>query len=192
MSTYSVYIHTNKVNGKRYIGVTEKDPKERWANGKGYKNNPYFTAAIKKYGWENFDHFILEVGSRELMFQLEQQYIAYYKTTDKRYGYNISTGGDRGHNLGKNSGSKEYKKYYVDRWHNEHKEELRIKRKDYFKEYYSKNEERLKEYREEHREEKNLYAKRYRETHKEQIRECKKRWYAHQKMKDTQPITPLW
>ena len=192
MIKYSVYIHTNKVNGKRYIGVTEKKPEERWANGKGYKNNPYFTAAIQKYGWDNFDHFILEVDSRELMFQLEQQYIAYYKTTDERFGYNISSGGDKGHYLGKNSGSKEYKKYYVDRWNREHKEELRIKRKDYFKEYYSKNEERLKEYREKHREEKNLYAKRYRETHKEQIRECKKRCYDRKKMKDTQPITPLW
>ena len=192
MSIYSVYIHTNKVNGKRYIGVTEKDPKERWANGNGYRNNPYFNAAIKKYGWDNFEHFILEVGSEELMYQLEQQYIAYYKTTDRRYGYNISPGGDKGHNLGKNSGSKEYRKYYVDKWYKEHREEQKIK----FKQYKESHKEQVKEGKSRwykgHCEEVKLKSKQYRESHKEQIKEYKKRYYEHQKMNKDTPITPLW
>lgn len=216
MRKYSVYIHTNKVNGKRYIGVTEKKPEERWVNGRGYKNNPYFTAAIKKYGWENFDHFILEVDSRELMFQLEQQYIAYYKTTDKRYGYNISSGGDSGHYLGKNSGSKEYRKYYVDKWKKEHKEEYLEYRRNYDKDYYQKNREKVserkriekKKWYDENKEDINKRRKEYRDSNKDIIREQKRRYYEKYKekikarvksnyykskeSKDIQPITPLW
>ena len=51
---YVVYKHTAP-NGKVYIGITCRDPEERWANGKGY-NGQYFGRAVKKYGWENFSH----------------------------------------------------------------------------------------------------------------------------------------
>ena len=106
MRKYSVYIHTNKINGKRYIGVTTMIPEKRWANGEGYKNQ-FFYRAIQKYGWDNFDHFILEVDSQELMYKLEQQYIDYYQTTNPDKGYNVSLGGDMGRYQGKNSGTKE-------------------------------------------------------------------------------------
>jgi len=42
-----VYIHTNKTNGKVYIGITGRNPLERWNNGKGYKLNPYFGKLLK-------------------------------------------------------------------------------------------------------------------------------------------------
>ena len=49
---YCVYVHTNKFNGKKYVGITSMNPKDRWKNGNGYSNNSYFTNAIRKYGWE--------------------------------------------------------------------------------------------------------------------------------------------
>ena len=38
MGEYKVYAHINKINGKRYIGITSKEPKSRWCHGRGYKS----------------------------------------------------------------------------------------------------------------------------------------------------------
>lgn len=56
---YTVYCHTNKLNNKRYVGITKQEPKVRWQNGYGYRGNEYFFRAIQKYGWDNFEHEIL-------------------------------------------------------------------------------------------------------------------------------------
>ena len=58
---YKVYIHTNKINNKVYIGITKKHVNDRWGrNGVGYKNNAKaFYSAIEKYGWDNFYHEVL-------------------------------------------------------------------------------------------------------------------------------------
>lgn len=90
---YTVYKHTNKINGKIYIGITKQDPKRRWQNGKGYKGT-YFGNAIEKYGWDNFSHSILfeRLDIKEAC-KLEKEYIKYYKSNKKEYGYNIADGG---------------------------------------------------------------------------------------------------
>ena len=54
---YSVYCHTFP-NGKRYIGISS-DCEKRWRNGKGYETQPKMDRAIKKYGWDNFQHIIV-------------------------------------------------------------------------------------------------------------------------------------
>lgn len=94
---YCVYKHTNKINGKVYIGLTGKKPEYRWNNGNGYKHNPYFYSSIQKYGWENFDHEIIKDNLTEEQAQnLEILLIAQYKSTDKEFGYNILHGGNLG------------------------------------------------------------------------------------------------
>lgn len=86
-----VYVHTNKINGKRYVGQTH-DVNERWAcNGIRYKKQ-MFGKAIEKYGWENFSHRYLEVPDEEVN-AVEQILIDYWHTTDPRYGYNLTPGG---------------------------------------------------------------------------------------------------
>lgn len=90
-----VYIHINKINGKRYVGVTkQKSPSKRWLNGKGYSHSPHLNSAIQKYGWQNFDHIVYEVGSLSEMYYLEKYLIRYYQTRDRRFGYNICEGGE--------------------------------------------------------------------------------------------------
>ena len=91
---YVLYEHVNKLNGKRYIGVTNNTTKRWYGKGKHYDGSPAFWAAIQKYGWDNFEHTVLVRGlSLEEASSLEALYIAKYKTTNKRYGYNIAAGG---------------------------------------------------------------------------------------------------
>lgn len=90
-----VYMHTNKVNNKKYIGITGQERYwDRWrSDGSGYKTQ-VFGKAIQKYGWDNFKHEILEVvDSEDEALKQEQYYIETYNSDNPEYGYNISCGG---------------------------------------------------------------------------------------------------
>ena len=99
-----IYYHKNKINGYMYIGQSKCNSDYikygRWgANGQGYKANKYFWHAIKKYGWENFEHGFFEDNiSNELLNEKEKYYIALYHTyrQDPEYksGYNLTPGGE--------------------------------------------------------------------------------------------------
>lgn len=94
---YTVYKHTTP-SGKAYIGITSLPLHRRTYNaGSGYRRNPYFYKAIKKYGWENISHEILFTGlNKEDACKKEIELIALYDTTNPEKGYNISTGGEWG------------------------------------------------------------------------------------------------
>lgn len=103
--TWTIYCHRNKINNKRYIGQTnKKNLNERWRNGKGYapknnenqKNHRKFYNAIQKYGWDNFEHIVLEenIQTLEEANQKEQYWITYYDTFNSDKGYNMTPGGD--------------------------------------------------------------------------------------------------
>lgn len=96
--TYCVYKHTNKFNGKVYIGITCRKPEIRWNNGKGYENNEYFYRAIQKYGWdEGFIHEIIADGlTKDAACKIEIELIAAYDSTNYKNGYNCSAGGECG------------------------------------------------------------------------------------------------
>ena len=91
---YSVYKHTSP-KGKVYIGITSMNPLKRWNNGRGYKHNSYFYSAIQKYGWENIKHEILfDNLTKEEAEQKEIELIAKYKSNQRGYGYNLTSGGE--------------------------------------------------------------------------------------------------
>ena len=92
-----IYLHRNKINNKVYIGQTIyiDDPTIRWGNqGNGYKKQPNFYEDIVKYGWENFEHIILEENLDAVSADIkEKEYIKLYNATDPDQGYNLSPGG---------------------------------------------------------------------------------------------------
>lgn len=91
---YSVYKLTAP-NGKVYIGITSRDPKIRWNSGNGYKYNKHFYDAIQKYGWKNIKKDVLYSGlSQEDAYRLEIELISKYKSNDREFGYNKSSGGE--------------------------------------------------------------------------------------------------
>lgn len=98
---YCVYMHINRLNNKKYIGITSQVPEVRWNNGYGYKGQTVFYNAINKYGWDMFDHKILFTNlSEEEAKNKEIEMIDKYKTNvykhGYRYGYNMTDGGDSG------------------------------------------------------------------------------------------------
>ena len=92
---YYVYCHTNKINNKKYIGITVQNPERRWrSKGQGYRGQAFYNA-IKKYGWDAFIHEIIASELTEIEAKLlEQQLIAKFKTANSKYGYNTTIGGE--------------------------------------------------------------------------------------------------
>ena len=93
-NNYKVYIHIFP-NNKVYIGITRNRTDIRWANGKGYKKQEVMSNAINKYGWKNIEHKVLyENLTKEEAEQKEIELISYYKSNQRKYGYNIQNGGN--------------------------------------------------------------------------------------------------
>lgn len=91
---YYVYKHTFP-NRKIYIGITSMNPFDRWANGKGYRNQKRIFNAIVKCGWDNIKHEIICEGlSKEEAEVKEIELIAKYKSNQREFGYNIDNGGN--------------------------------------------------------------------------------------------------
>ena len=98
---FSVYMHTNTINGKKYVGITSKEPTRRWkGNGSGYRNNEHFWNAIQKYGWDNFEHDVIYQGlNLDEASCIEKELIAKYNTNNPNFGYNLTSGGEYGQEL---------------------------------------------------------------------------------------------
>lgn len=91
---YSIYVHINKANNKAYVGQTKQKPERRWrTNGKGYIDSPLFYKPIQKYGWDNFEHIILEeCPNANSANEREIYWIQYFNSFDN--GYNLTPGGN--------------------------------------------------------------------------------------------------
>lgn len=98
---FSLYMHINKINGKKYVGITKQNPKYRFrSDGSGYFRNTCFYKAINEFGWNNFNHIIILSGLTEKEAKyLEKQYIDLFDTRDFKNGYNMTDGGDGSFNI---------------------------------------------------------------------------------------------
>jgi len=99
-----VYIATNKINGKCYIGQTIQTLDKRKTSHKSsaYNNSNYvFHSAIRKHGWNNFKwEVIKECGDKSQLDKIEFNCIKEYNTL-KPNGYNMTlyTGGNLGYDF---------------------------------------------------------------------------------------------
>lgn len=88
-SKFCVYILVFP-NKKFYIGKAA-NPKQRWNNGEGYRDNQEMYTDIQKFGWDNIEKKILYRGLTELeAHQKENETIVIYKSYMTEYGYNKS------------------------------------------------------------------------------------------------------
>ena len=172
---YSVYMHTSP-SGKRYIGITKQKPEARWRKGKAYQNNSYFTHAINKYGWENFQHEVLyEVDNLEDAKKLEIELIAKYRSDERNFGYNITKGGDPCNRGLTEEERKLHQRESIKNWEKSHKSWRREWERQYnsTREYkdkknaYNKTDARRKHRRE--------YMKKWREQNPEKWKEIQTR-----------------
>ena len=93
---FVVYKHTTP-NNKVYIGITSNKITRRWQNGYGYRGNKHFYNAILKYGWDNIKHEILFTNlSKQEACNKEVELISKYNSSNPKYGYNHSCGGECG------------------------------------------------------------------------------------------------
>lgn len=90
-----IYITTNLINGKRYIGQKKYDKEGTWKNYLG--SGTYLKRAIEKYGKDNFSKEIVEeCESKEKLDEREIYWISFYNAVDSDNFYNIASGGDGG------------------------------------------------------------------------------------------------
>jgi len=88
-----IYITTNIVNGKQYVGQTSRDFKQRKKEHTRPGDCKYFYRALKKYGIDNFKWVSFSCPEEELDWQ-ETFLIAELKT-QKPNGYNLDSGGHK-------------------------------------------------------------------------------------------------
>lgn len=93
-----IYMLTNTINKKVYVGQTKKTIEERFRDHKyackaGKKYVIYH--AMRKYGVENFNVELLEECSNAKLNEREIYWIGYWNATEKECGYNMSEGGNR-------------------------------------------------------------------------------------------------
>jgi len=94
-----IYLAKNKINKKVYVGQTIQKLERRIAQhkhlSKKNKSNSYFHNALKNYGFENFDWFILkQCECQEYLNKSEKEFISYFKSNLKENGYNLTDGGE--------------------------------------------------------------------------------------------------
>ena len=129
MTEYKIYLLRCRITGKSYVGVTSMSLEERWHNGQGYKNQPVIYDDICEYGWNNFEHILIDTAFSYKESREKERF--YIKTMNSLFpnGYNIISGetglpnrlwkstiikiDENGNILQKFSSSKQLKRFYT-------------------------------------------------------------------------------
>ena len=129
MTEYKIYLLRCRITGKSYVGVTSMSLEERWHNGQGYKNQPVIYDDICEYGWNNFEHILIDTAFTYKESREKERF--YIKTMNSLFpnGYNIVSGetglpnrlwkstiikiDENGNILQKFSSSKQLKRFYT-------------------------------------------------------------------------------
>ena len=150
-----IYLITNKVNGKKYVGQSI-DIEERWKRHiiASKKSELVIYRAMRKYGIDNFDFSILEECSVDKLDEREIYWISELDTYNN--GYNMTIGG-KGHNLYLDPKEREQKKKEIARrsskkYRDSHKEE----RRELQRKYRKNNPDYVKKWEENHKEERTI------------------------------------
>ena len=89
-----IYLVTNKINNKQYVGQTCRSVEERWRDHCRSKENNYFHRALRKHGVENFEVRVIDTAeSHEELDEKEIAWIQNLGTMAPR-GYNSKPGGN--------------------------------------------------------------------------------------------------
>lgn len=97
MNNYIVYVITNKVNGKKYVGVTRVSLQSRLSSHFKKRTKEQcrtkFNYAVLKYGVSNFDVSVIETDvPMDQIEDRERYYIQLYDSYN--HGYNSTQGGN--------------------------------------------------------------------------------------------------
>ena len=95
MKTSNIYVFTNKINGKKYVGQSV-NPTERYKQHLRNKNNKHiiFYNAINKYGIDNFDFEIIETNIPIDKIDDREKFWIKELNSMKPNGYNMTEGGE--------------------------------------------------------------------------------------------------
>lgn len=93
-----IYLITNTVNGKVYVGQTIQTIEIRWKDH-CYKSEAgctgYFQNSIRKHGPDSFEIEVIDSAkSRSELNLIEILYIFMFQSSNRKYGYNSTTGGE--------------------------------------------------------------------------------------------------
>jgi group I intron endonuclease len=95
-----VYLVTNKLNGKKYVGKTIQKPDHRWNCHKALARNGSATLlhkALRKYSSSAFEFEVIFEGKASELDAAEKHFIdLHHSFVDSGCGYNLTLGGEGG------------------------------------------------------------------------------------------------
>ena len=97
--TFSIYRIHCKISNKNYIGQTSLMDWTKRVNChffKSYNKCPALKAAIKKYGFESFDYFLIEKAKNQKEADQKERFWIKAFCSLSPYGYNLKDGGQFG------------------------------------------------------------------------------------------------